>query len=756
MKRSWGIQKRAVFLAVAPAAIIAVALSVYFLVVRYGDVEEALQNRGQALARQLAPAAEYGAFAGNRNELSRLALAAAHEPDVLSVRIYDEMGTLLASAGNSLASSPVASGAGTGMPAIEVFEASINRPAVQFDDLFEASGSPSDSARAPLGKVVLELSRSHLEARKREILAVTVLTTLLVVGIALLFAHRLGRDITEPVLALEDAVARIRAGKLDLRIAPHHSGTLTSLEAGLNEMVAALQASQRRSASALAYSEAELARQLTFAQALLDAQSDAGVGLMIIENGRTVFTNRAIEGIFGYSSAEIHSMPSFLELVDPDERMTVERNHALHLRDAAERSHYDVAFRRKNGERGHADLTVATLRTDGRVRLLCMVVDITERKWVESRLAEAHKELLAKKEEAERASEGKSRFLAAASHDLRQPLHALRLFATELSGTVKTAHNRRLAAQIVSAAEQMAELLDALLEVSRLDIAAIQPQRRAISLETLLEGIADAHEQDAKAKGLRLVRRPTAFWVDSDPQLLRRMIGNLVSNAVRYTEHGGLLLAARRRGDLVSIEIWDTGIGIDDTHLPYLFQEFYQVGNPERDSAKGLGLGLAIVARLGQILGHPIHVRSRPGRGSVFTITVPRAKETPVALLAAPTAATVRSHVVLHIADLEQRRLLCDLLDDWNYERECPDSSDELPKSMATGPAAVICDAALLGDVATHLAGLAIPPRVIALGDSAESPVPVTAHLPVPVRPARLRALLRHILTESEEASSEE
>lgn len=755
MKRSWGIQKRAVFLAVAPAAIIAVALSVYFLVVRYGDVEEALQNRGQALARQLAPAAEYGVFAGNRDELSRLALAAAHEPDVLSVRIYDEMGTLLASAGNSLASSAVASGAGAGRPAIEVFEARINRPAVRFDDLFEASGSPSDGARAPLGKVVLELSRSHLEARKREILAVTVLTTLLVVCIALLLAHRLGRDITEPVLALEDAVARIRAGKLDLRIAPHHSGTLTSLEAGLNEMVAALQASQRRSASALAYSEAELARQLTFAQALLDAQSDAGVGLMIIENGRTVFTNRAIEGIFGYSSAEIHSMPSFLELVDPDERMTVERNHALHLRDAAEKSHYDVAFRRKNGERGYADLTVATLRTDGRVRLLCMIVDITERKWVESRLAEAHKELLAKKEEAERASEGKSRFLAAASHDLRQPLHALRLFATELSGTVKTAHNRRLAAQIVSAAEQMAELLDALLEVSRLDIAAIQPQRRAISLETLLEGIADAHEQDAKVKGLRLVRRPTAFWVDSDPQLLRRMIGNLVANAVRYTEHGGLLLAARRRGDLVSIEIWDTGIGIHDTHLPYLFQEFYQVGNPERDSAKGLGLGLAIVARLGQILGHPIHVRSRPGRGSVFTITVPRAKETPVALLAAPTAA-VRSHVVLHIADLEQRRLLCDLLDDWNYERECPDSSAELPKSMATGPAAVICDAALLGDVATHLAGLASPPRIIALGDSTESPVPVTAHLPVPVRPARLRALLRHLLAESEEASSEE
>lgn len=755
MKRFWGIQKRAIFLAVAPAAIIAVALSVYFLVVRYGDVEEALQNRGQALARQLAPAAEYGAFAGNRNELSRLALAAAREPDVLAVRIYDEMGALLASAGNSPASTGTPH-QDADSPAVEVFEARINRPAVRFDDLFEASGSPSDGARAPLGKVVLELSRSHLKARKREILAVTVLMTLLVVGVALLLAHRLGRDITEPVLALEDAVARIRAGKLDLRVAPHPSGTLTSLEAGLNEMVAALQANQRRSASALAYSEAELAKQLTFAQALLDAQSDAGVGLMIIENGRIVFTNRAIERIFGYSSAEIHSMPSFLELVDPEERLTVERNHVLHLRDAAERNHYDVALRRKNGDRGYADITVATLRPDGRVRLLCMVVDITECKWVESRLADANKELLAKKEEAERASEGKSRFLAAASHDLRQPLHALRLFATELAGTAKTARNQRLAAQIVSAAEEMAELLDALLEVSRLDIAAVQPQRRAISLETLLESIADAHEQSAKAKGLRLVRRPTAFWVDSDPQLLRRMIGNLVANAVRYTEHGGLLLAARHRGDLVSIEIWDTGIGIDEAHLPYLFQEFYQVGNPERDSAKGLGLGLAIVARLGHILGHPIHVRSRPGQGSVFTITVPRAKEMPAALLEAPTGIAARSYVVLHTADVEQRRLLCDLLDDWNYERECPETSEQLPRSMAAGPAAVICDAALLGDVAAHLPGLANSPQIITLGEAAESPVTVTAHLPLPVRPARLRALLRHLLSETEESPPEE
>jgi signal transduction histidine kinase len=628
--RSWGIQQRANFLALAPVALIAIALTAYFLIVRYADVEEALQNRGQALVRQLAPAAEYGAFSGNRADLSRLAQAAAREPDVVSVSIYDAAGLLLASAG--VARGQAAEGAKPHPPttaasdSVETFQATINQPVLPFDDPFLAMDPTVVQGDKPLGRVVLELSRADLKARKQEILSVTLLVTLAVLAVGLLLARRLGRDIIEPVLALEDAVARIRAGSLDVRTPPHRSGTLVSLETGFNEMATALEASHRRSASALAHSEAELARQLEIAKA--------------------------------------------------------------------------------------------------------------------------------KKEEAERASEAKSRFLAAASHDLRQPLHALTLFATELATGMTKMRDLQLASQIVTAAGAMGELLNALLDVSRLDIAAVQPHRQPVALEPLLEMIADSHRQSAGAKGLRLRHRPTALWVDTDPQLLRRMIGNLVANAVRYTNQGGILVGARKHGERVRIEVWDTGIGIDAAHLPYLFHEFYQVGNPERDSAKGLGLGLSIVARLGEILDHPMEVRSKAGRGSVFSVSVPVAAPLPPSLTEPPPGLPFRPSIMVRMQDIDRCGEICNLLDAWGYERHCACSDEELAGLLDGEPAAVICDRASLPGIAAHLPGRGEPPLLVAIdeggGGATEMAIPVSARLSLPFRPARLRALLHHLLVEVE------
>jgi len=626
----WGIQRRAVFLALAPAAVIAVALTAYFLILRYDDVEAALQNRGQSLVRQLAPAAEYGAFSGNRNELLRLVQATVREPDVSAVAIYDIANRLLASAGKpsplgDISKLPDGHQRIPGNHSVQVFQSAIKRPVLPFDDPFQAAATASVSEDKPLGLVVLELSRANLEARKQEILVVTLLTTVFVLAAALLLAYRLGRDITEPVLALEDAVARVRAGTPDVRIPPHRSGTLVSLETGFNEMAAALDVAHRRSANALAHSEAELARQLEIAQA--------------------------------------------------------------------------------------------------------------------------------KKEEAEHASEGKSRFLAAASHDLRQPLHALTLFATELSATAGKS-NRRLASQIVTAAAAMAELLDALLEVSRLDLAAIQPQRRAVPLGPLLETIADAHRQSAKIKGLRLICRPSSLWVDTDPHLLRRMVGNLVANSVRYTNNGGVLLAARARGGEVRIDVWDTGVGIDADHLPYLFHEFYQVDNPERDAAKGLGLGLAIVARLGKILDHPVNVHSTPGHGSVFSVRVPRtAPESPV-VMEPLVGLAFRARVAVRTDDINHCGDICNLLDAWGYARECACSDEELPQLLATEPAVLICDAVSLDKVAAYLGGLVQPPLIVVLGETSDKATPglrIDGRLSLPPRPARLRALLHHLLLEEDE-----
>lgn len=755
--KTWGIKERAIFLALVPAIVIAMALTAYFLVVRYADVEEALQNRGNSLVRQLAPAAEYGAFSGNRAELLRLVQTAAREPDVVSVTIYDASGQLLASAGNpsTLIDLGGTDEARAQNQAIEVFRARISRPILPFDDPFQAANPIPEGNDKTLGNVVVEISRANLDARKREILGVTLLATFVVLAVSSLLALRLGRDITEPVLALENAVARIRAGKLDVRTVPHPSGTLVSLETGFNEMAAALADSHRRSASALAQSEAELALQLNFAQTLLNAQADAGIGLTIIEHGRIVFANHAVENTFGYTVEELIALPSFLAVVHPDDRMRLLENHQRRLRGDVFANHYDFAVLRKNGDKGYADLTVATLPAGDHMQVLCVIVDITERKLAEARLAEAHRELLIKKNEAERVSEDKSRFLAAASHDLRQPLHALTLFATELAASISKPRNRKLASQIVTAAGAMAELLDALLDVARLDVAALQPQRRPVALGPLLETIADAHVRSASAKGLRLTCRPTQLWVDTDPHLLRRMVGNLIANAVRYAHRGGVLVAARVRGGQVRIEVWDSGIGIDNTHLPYLFNEFYQVGNQERDAAKGLGLGLAIVARLGQILSHPVTVRSTPGRGSVFAITLPRAE--PALLAATEAPSTAKPKLLVCHADRARCAELCDMLDSWGYEHECADGVADVPRLLEHTPALMLCDADLLELVAPYLSAVSEVPRVVALGDGKlPANVKTDGHLPMPLRPARLRALLHHLLMEQgEEATTE-
>jgi signal transduction histidine kinase len=611
---TWGIRQRVVFLALAPVAVIAVALTAYFLLVRYDDIEAAQQRRGAAMVRQLAPAAEYGLFSGNRNELLRLANAIAREPDVVAVTIADTSQRVLARV-----SGPSPAVGTSPAPGVEVFEAEIRRPALPFEDPYVVASGPESPSEAPLGRVRIELSRAALEARKREILGVTLLTTLAVLIGGLLLARRLGRDITEPVLALEAAVGRLRQGELDVRIAAHRSGTLQALEGGFNEMAAALDAGQRRSSSALARSEAELARQLEIAEA--------------------------------------------------------------------------------------------------------------------------------KKEEAERASESKSRFLASASHDLRQPLHALTLFASELAASLNRPEERRLASQIMTAAGAIAELLDALLDISRLDIAAIVPQRRPIPLGPLLEACADAHRQSAAVKGLRLTYRPTHLWVDSDPQLLRRMVGNLLANAVRYTRKGRILLAVRRRGEQLRIEVWDTGIGIEAAHLPKLFHEFFQVGNPERDAAKGLGLGLAIVARLGAILGHQVAVRSRPGRGSMFSIDLPRALP---AIEAAPRAAFVPAVAVL-VADPELRDEVCAHLEAWQYDFLAIDPGNPPGRWPGGEVRILICDEPALAGIDGLLAVVEKPPALIVLGaGSLPAGLETAARLSRPLRPARLRALIRHVLAPSD------
>ncbi|WP_247887060.1 ATP-binding protein [Azospirillum sp. SYSU D00513] len=225
--------------------------------------------------------------------------------------------------------------------------------------------------------------------------------------------------------------------------------------------------------------------------------------------------------------------------------------------------------------------------------------------------------------QAEEASLSKSKFLAAASHDLRQPLQSLMLFASVLRTHIQGARALHAMTHLERGLDALKELLDSLLDVSRLDAGTIEPALEDFSAGTLVDTVGAAYKGIAEAKGLALEVRLCDAVVRSDRTLLARMLRNLVENAVRYTEAGTVRIACQAEGGRLRILVTDTGIGIPSEHLSRIWEEFHQVANSERDRNQGLGLGLAIVRRLSRLLDHPVEVRSEAGKGSEFSIAVP-------------------------------------------------------------------------------------------------------------------------------------
>ena len=235
--------------------------------------------------------------------------------------------------------------------------------------------------------------------------------------------------------------------------------------------------------------------------------------------------------------------------------------------------------------------------------------------------------LEAAKQEAERASVAKSRFLAAASHDLRQPMQTLALLQGLLEKTVEGERAQKLVARLDRTLSAMTGMLDTLLDVNQIDAGVVHAEVASFPINDLLERLRDEFAYYAQANGLALRMVPCSLLVDSDPHLLEQMLRNLLSNALKYTKQGRVLLGCRRREGIVSIEVWDTGIGIPETELQAIFDEYHQLDNAARERSRGLGLGLSIAQRLAELLDHRIRVRSRPGKGSVFAIEVARSPD---------------------------------------------------------------------------------------------------------------------------------
>jgi signal transduction histidine kinase/CheY-like chemotaxis protein len=229
-----------------------------------------------------------------------------------------------------------------------------------------------------------------------------------------------------------------------------------------------------------------------------------------------------------------------------------------------------------------------------------------------------------KNEQLAAANLAKSRFLAAASHDLRQPLHALGLFVGQLRARIPVTERQRVVGQIDAALSEINEMFNELLDISRLDAGVLGTNVSEFPIQRLLTRIASTFTPLAITKGLRLRIVESTAWIRSDVILLERILFNLVSNAVRYTANGGIAVGCRRRGDDLRIEVWDSGRGIDEDQREKIFDEFYQIADTQQTQHGGLGLGLAIVDRLRRLLHHQVELRSMVGKGSCFTVVVPR------------------------------------------------------------------------------------------------------------------------------------
>jgi signal transduction histidine kinase/ActR/RegA family two-component response regulator len=424
------------------------------------------------------------------------------------------------------------------------------------------------------------------------------------------------------------------------------------------------------------------------------------------------------------------------------------------------------------------DLEVRTqLPPDGEVGALAAGVNNmaealqTHRGELEKRIREATADLAAKKDMAERANSAKSRFFAAASHDLRQPLHALSLFVAALKARDQQPEAQNLIDSIEASTATMEMLFSALLDISRLDAGIIEARPVHFSLRTLLLDLDKQFGALAAEKRLRLRFRPCDITLYSDPMLIERILVNLISNAIRYTDDGGVLVACRRRGRMLRLSVIDTGRGISPDQQESVFQEFVQLHNPARDRSKGLGLGLAIVSRLGRLLGHRVELRSRPGHGSVFSIDVPLGD---AELIDPPApespAGVIPDDALVLLVDDESAILrgMAELFDNWHIDLVTAHSADEAAQwldSIGRLPDVIVSDYRLPDDtdgieVITRLRqkfGHDIP-AILVTGDTAPDTILriTQAGFPLlhkPLRPAKLRALLTHLIRQARAAA---
>lgn len=348
---------------------------------------------------------------------------------------------------------------------------------------------------------------------------------------------------------------------------------------------------------------------------LIEAAPDA---MIIVDgDGEIVIVNGQAEKMFGYDRVEM--LGNTIEMLLPER---IRKAHVGHrdgfIKDPELRPmgiNMELVGQRSDGSEFPVEISLSPVKTEKARFVSSVIRDVTKRKRMEEEIIEARRE-------AERANKANSAFLAAASHDLRQPVQALSLLNGALRRTIKDDRALEMVESMEHSLTAMTNLLNSLLDISRLDAGKVIPEIEDFPLQRIIDRLSQEFSRQAQHKGLVYTRCNCGAVVRSDPNLLSEIIQNLVGNAIRYTDRGQVVLRCVEEKGHCWLEVQDTGIGIDETQLEEIFHEFHQV-RASRSSKEGFGLGLAIVKRLGDLLDHEINVESTVGKGSVFRVSLP-------------------------------------------------------------------------------------------------------------------------------------
>ncbi len=348
---------------------------------------------------------------------------------------------------------------------------------------------------------------------------------------------------------------------------------------------------------------------------LLDTAPDAMI--IVADDGEIEVVNSQAEAMFGYARTELQGKK--IEMLLPDR---MQQGHIGHRQSYDHQpsvrpmgSGLDLVARRKDGSEFPVEISLSPVKMESASFVSSVIRDVTNRKKMEQ-------EIIAARQEAERANKANSAFLAAASHDLRQPVQALSLLNGALRRTVKDKRALEMIESQEHSITAMTNLLNSLLDISRLDAGAITPEFEEFPMQRMIDRLSAEFARQAQHKGLSFETDSCTAVVRSDPNLLSEIIQNLVSNAIRYTDKGTVTLRCVETDGRCCVEVEDTGIGIENNQLESIFTEFHQVKTPGTNK-EGFGLGLAIVRRLADLLVHDVAVRSEPGSGSCFSVSLP-------------------------------------------------------------------------------------------------------------------------------------